>query len=89
MWTKIISCFLYERNRWLLWLPIFFAFGIGIYFLLPEEPSLFMTNIVLFILIVGLFVFRRYLLLRSIFLLLFLISAGFANILFITILLSY
>ena len=88
MWTKIISCFLYERNRWLLWLPIFFAFGIGIYFLLPEEPSLFMTNIVLFILIVGLFVFRRYLLLRSIFLLLFLIAAGFANIQYRTILLS-
>lgn len=28
-----------ERSRWILWLPVFYGCGIGIYFLLPEEPQ--------------------------------------------------
>lgn len=31
--------FLYaERSRWVLWMPVLFGLGIGIYFLLPTEP---------------------------------------------------
>ncbi len=29
-----------ERDRWFLWLPVAFGFGIAIYFALPDEPSL-------------------------------------------------
>ncbi len=39
MWSELKSCFLAEQNRWFLWLPVFFAAGIGIYFALPVEPS--------------------------------------------------
>ncbi len=28
-----------ERDRWLLWLPVAFGAGIGLYFALPEEPA--------------------------------------------------
>ncbi|HWU25372.1 MAG TPA: ComEC/Rec2 family competence protein [Rhizomicrobium sp.] len=34
------NAFLAERDRWALWLPAGVAFGIGIYFALPFEPSL-------------------------------------------------
>ncbi|MCZ6522592.1 MAG: hypothetical protein O7A68_01835, partial [Alphaproteobacteria bacterium] len=27
-----------ERERWLLWLPVFLGLGVGLYFLLPVEP---------------------------------------------------
>ncbi len=32
-----------ERERWFLWFPVFFAVGIGFYFLLPFEPSIWIT----------------------------------------------
>lgn len=32
-----------ERERWVLWLPVLFATGIGIYFALPQEPSMWLT----------------------------------------------
>ena len=32
-----------ERDRWALWLPVFFALGIGVYFSLDFEPPLHMT----------------------------------------------
>lgn len=32
-----------ERERWPLWFPILFACGIGIYFVLPTEPSKWLT----------------------------------------------
>jgi competence protein ComEC len=31
-----------ERDRWLLWLPVAFGAGIGLYFILPEEPPLWL-----------------------------------------------
>lgn len=31
-----------ERDRWLLWLPVAFGAGIGLYFALPEEPPLWL-----------------------------------------------
>lgn len=38
----IAAPFLAERERWLLWLPVFFALGIGIYFALPIEPPIWL-----------------------------------------------
>ena len=32
-----------ERDRWALWLPVFFGLGIGVYFSLDFEPSIYMT----------------------------------------------
>lgn len=33
-----IACFLAERDRWALWLPVMLGVGIGLYFVLPVEP---------------------------------------------------
>jgi len=35
-----ISSFLAERDRWFLWAPVLIGLGIGVYFALPQEPSL-------------------------------------------------
>lgn len=35
----LTACFLAERDRWALWLPVVFGVGIGVYFILPSEPS--------------------------------------------------
>lgn len=32
------DCFLAERERWALWLPVLLGTGVGLYFLLPSEP---------------------------------------------------
>lgn len=37
---KIRDFALEERARWILWVPVLYGTGVGIYFLLPEEPSL-------------------------------------------------
>lgn len=62
-----------ERERWLLWLPVFFGLGIGTYFSLPFEPSLYSALIILLFL-PPLFIWRR----NFIPVLLFTIAAGFA-----------
>lgn len=38
VWLRILAPFLAERERWVLWLPVFFGIGIGVYFALPVEP---------------------------------------------------
>lgn len=35
-WTENLA---EEQNRWFLWTPVLFALGIGLYFVLPQEPS--------------------------------------------------
>ncbi len=42
-----------ERKRWCLWLPVAFALGIGIYFLLPSELSIWWTLGVLELTLLG------------------------------------
>lgn len=42
-WHNIKEQFIKEQNRWSLWLPVLFASGIGIYFALPIEPSIWWT----------------------------------------------
>ena len=46
-WEEIKSCLTAERERWGLWLPVLFGAGIGIYFLLPGEPPLWITLILI------------------------------------------
>ncbi len=37
-----VGCLAAERDRWVLWLPVGLAFGIGIYFAIPVEPPLWL-----------------------------------------------
>jgi len=37
--VQLAGQFAAERDRWLLWLPVLLGGGIGLYFLLPTEPS--------------------------------------------------
>lgn len=39
MQRKILELLLSERDRWVLWTPVFFGLGIGIYFALGFEPN--------------------------------------------------
>lgn len=48
-----------ERERWFLWLPVLFASGIGLFFLLPEDISIWWTLGVIELLIGTAIVFRR------------------------------
>ena len=34
-----------ERERWLLWLPVFLGLGIALYFSLPNEPNLWIGTL--------------------------------------------
>ena len=50
--------FLSERERWFMWLPVLFACGIGVYFLLPTEPSRWVILGIVEILLVLAYVWR-------------------------------
>lgn len=51
-WYRLKEQFWAGQDRWGLWLPVFFACGIGIYFMLPVEPSKWATLAVIELLIV-------------------------------------
>ena len=77
---KIKECFLAEQEGWFLWLRVLFGCGIGGYFLLPVEPSLWVSAIGVEVLIVMAFLWRF-----NYFRLMFLaavavVAAGFVNI---------
>lgn len=40
--NTLLNCFLGQHHRWVLWCPVFMAFGVGFYFTLQSEPPLFM-----------------------------------------------
>lgn len=48
-----------EQERWFLWLPVLFGTGIGLYFLLPSEPSMWWTLAVIESIIVLAYFLRR------------------------------
>ena len=48
-----------ERDRWALWLPVAIGLGVGIYFLLPTEPPLWMGAVVAFLALASIVVARR------------------------------
>ncbi len=47
-----------EQNRYILWLPVLFASGIGLFFLLQRDPSLWVVCSLLEVLILLIFLFR-------------------------------
>lgn len=46
-WYHLLKNLEAERERWFLWLPVLFATGIGIYFVLPFEPSIWVTLVLI------------------------------------------
>ena len=62
-----------------MWVPVFFAAGIGVYFALPSEPPLW-TAAAPFALLPLLWLFRRRPVVRGVVLLLLLATAGFADV---------
>jgi competence protein ComEC len=69
--------FLAERDRWVLWLPVALALGIGTYFGLPLEPPVAVGFVALVTTLVLLVVFRAHWLMRVGFLRLLAFSLGF------------
>lgn len=69
-----------EKSRWFSWVPVLFGTGIGIYFVLPSEPSRWLTlGIIEFLLLAAYLVRLRPALLTGVFVLA-IITAGFADI---------
>ncbi len=77
-WDFIFSCWKADKLRRNLWLPVIFACGIGLYFLLPQEPNKWITMWVIEILIVLAIIFRRRLHLLYSLACVFLFVLGFA-----------
>lgn len=79
-WHNIKEQFNEEQNRWFLWFPVLFGMGIGTYFLLPLEISIWWTLTIIELMIFAAIFFRYYntflawLMIGAIFVL------GFANI---------
>ena len=73
------SCLTEERERWLLWLPVFLSLGIAAYFALPAEPhSLTGTLAVATVAVIALIVVRRPVIFAATLLTLF-VALGFAS----------
>lgn len=77
-WDLIISCWKNDKLRRNLWLPVIFACGIGLYFLLPQEPNKWITMWAIEILIVLAVILRRRLRLLYALGCIFLFVLGFA-----------
>ncbi len=80
-WAEYIKERFYgQRDRWFMWIPVLFGTGTGLYFLLPEEPSRWLTLLVIEMLLAAVYINRfhpeRLLCLAT----LAIIAAGFANI---------
>ena len=57
-WQKVKENFFEEQPRWFLWMPVLFGLGIGIYFLLPQDYSIWWTLGLVETLVVLAIVFR-------------------------------
>lgn len=68
-----------ERDRWSLWLPVLFAIGIGVYFALSFEPSMWFSLVFIELLIVLAIIWRFNPFKLLIILILSLLLLGFAD----------
>ena len=48
-----------ERDRWALWLPVAIGLGVGIYFLLPTEPPIWIGGVVALLALASIVIARR------------------------------
>lgn len=67
-----------ERGRWPLWVPVWFAIGIGWYFSLPKEPAALMHGLGVLAWVVMAIAFRRRLRFRLLSAVLALMATGFS-----------
>ncbi len=72
------ECFLADRPRWVLWLPVFISIGIGIYFALPWEPLPFAGHAVAVMLAAGVYFCRRWPGIQLLLICLLLMAVGFS-----------
>ncbi len=72
--------FLAEKDRFILWLPVLFGLGIGLYFSFKTEPSSWLTIITVEVLLISLYVWRYNPVKFFISGALLIIALGFANI---------
>lgn len=59
-WYNLHEMFFSERSRWFMWIPVLFGIGIGVYFLLPAEPSRWLTLGVVEAILVIAYFWRHY-----------------------------
>ncbi len=69
-----------EKDRWIPWIPVLFGTGVGIYFALPVEPSIWWTLIIIELLILLTYLNRFHPGRLFCIAVLSLITAGFANV---------
>ncbi len=79
-WYNVKKYLEAEQERWFLWVPVWFGLGISLYFLLPFEPSIWISMFVVEALIVLAYVFRHAPLKLGILGVISLIVLGFVNI---------
>ncbi|MCF8474741.1 MAG: ComEC family competence protein [Emcibacter sp.] len=68
-----------EYDRLILWSPVLFAVGIGLYFSLAIEPPLYMATTVCIVLLLSFILFRRYFLMRIMFIIMVIVTSGFLS----------
>lgn len=73
---RLATAFYREQPRWPLWIPCFFAIGIGIYFALPWEPSLGLPAALCLLSGLAAWTGRRHGFFLFLFLICFLVSSG-------------
>lgn len=56
----VAELFYAEKDRWFALLPVLFGLGIGLYFSLPVEPSLFATLAIIEIMLISAYVWRHF-----------------------------
>ena len=78
--NQLLNNFFAERNRWFALLPFFFGLGIGVYFLLNKEPSLWIAPILAEVLLIAAYIHRYKTNILLILCAFFLILCGFADI---------
>ena len=77
MFSKLKKYWDYEQNRLFLWLPVIFGLGIAIYFMLPNEPSLWLGIILISITLLPAIICHK---IRKFALILSVAAFGFTNI---------
>lgn len=58
--SQTAELFLEQRDRFILWVPVFIGIGVGLYFSLPHEPALWVSGTGVIVLLVSMSMLRRF-----------------------------
>jgi competence protein ComEC len=78
VYANIRDNLLHEAERWVLWLPVFFGAGIGVYFSLYDEPEIFVAPALIAIAIIFLIISRHNFALKYLSIIFLTVALGFA-----------